>query len=155
MILKTALFLSLVTSAFADPVTISGTVHNHAGKPIKKAAVTLRNMKDEILMEETTSRKGKFFFKKVEPKFYFLVIEHEGEGTKRIKINPRKTRNRDLVLRLELTGEDEPVQCYLFSNNKPTDVDPILKVKGLNAKPSAEHIIITWMDIKQAMSFIL
>ena len=155
MILKTALFLSLVTSAFADPVTISGTVHSHAGKPIKKAAVTLRNMKDEILMEETTSRKGKFFFKKVEPKFYFLVIEHEDDGTKRIKINPRKTRNRDLVLRLELTGEDEPVQCYLFSNNKPTDVDPILKVKGLNAKPSAEHIIITWMDIKQAKSFIL
>lgn len=106
-------------------------------------------------MEETTSRKGKFFFKKVEPKFYFLVIEHKDDGTKRIKINPRKTRNRDLVLRLELTGEDEPIQCYLFSNNKPTDVDPILKVKGLNAQPSAEHIIITWMDIKQAKSFIL
>ena len=126
MILKIALFLSLVASVFADPVTISGTVNNSAGNPVKKAVVTLRNMKDDILMEEKTSRKGKFSFKEVEPNFYFLVIEHEGDGAKRIKINPRKTRNADLELSLELTGGNEPTRCYLFSNDKPTDFDPIL-----------------------------
>ena len=31
--------------------------------PVKKAVVTLRNMKDDVLMEEKTSRKGKFSFK--------------------------------------------------------------------------------------------
>ena len=107
MILKIALFLLLVASVFADPVTISGTVINLAGNPVKKAVVTLRNMKDNVLMEEKTSRKGNFSFKDVEPNFYFLVIEHDGDGSRRIKINPRKTRNADLELSLELTGEDE------------------------------------------------
>ena len=155
MILKIVLFLSLVGSAFADPVTISGTVNNPAGNPVKKAVVTLRNMKDDILMEEKTSRKGKFSFKEVEPNFYFLVIEHEGDGSKRIKINPRKTRNADLELSLELTGENEPTRCYLFSDDKPTDFDPILNVKDINVQSSTEQIIITWKDIKQAQSFIL
>ena len=134
MILKTGLFLTLVASVFADPVTISGTVNNPAGNPVKKAVVTLRNMKDNVLMEEKTSRKGKFSFKEVEPNFYFLVIEHEGDGSKRIKINPRKTRNADLELSLELTGENEPTRCYLFSNDKPTDFDPILNVRDLNVQ---------------------
>jgi len=155
MTLKTALFLSLATSIFANTVSISGTVHNLAGKPLKKASITLRNLKDEVLMEVTTNRKGKFIFKEVEPKFYFLVVQHEEDGTKRIKINPRKKRNRDLVLGLKLTGEDEPVQCYLYSHNKPTDFDPILTVKGLQAETTAEHIVVQWKDIKQAKSFIL
>ena len=155
MILKIALFLLLVASVFADPVTISGTVINPAGNPVKKAVVTLRNMKDNVLMEEKTSRKGKFSFKDVEPDFYFLVIEHEGDGAKRIKINPRKTLNADIELSLELTGEDEPIRCYLFSNDKPTDFDPILNVRDLNVQSSTEQIMITWKDIKQAQSFIL
>ena len=155
MILKIVLFLSLVGSVFADPVTISGTILNPAGNPVKKAVVTLRNMKDNVLMEEKTSRKGKFSFKEVEPNFYFLVIEHEGDGAKRIKINPRKTRNADLELSLELTGDNEPTRCYLFSNDKPTDFDPILNVRDLNVQSSTEQIIITWKDIKQAQSFIL
>ena len=155
MILKIVLFLSLVGSAFADPVTISGTVNNPAGNPVKKAVVTLRNMKDDILMEEKTSRKGKFSFKEVEPNFYFLVIEHEGDGSKRIKINPRKTRNADLELSLEITGDNEPTRCYLFSDDKPTDFDPILNVKDINVQSSTEQIIITWKDIKQAHAFIL
>ena len=155
MILKLALFLSLAASVFADPVTISGTVNNPAGNPVKKAIVTLRNMKDDVLMEEKTSRKGKFIFKEVEPNFYYLVIEHEGDGSKRIKINPRKTRNADLELSLELTSENEPTMCYLFSDDNPTDFDPILNVKDLNVQSSTEQIIITWRDTKQAQSFIL
>ena len=155
MILKIALFSALTASVFADPVTISGTVHNPVGDPVKKAVVTLRNMKDDIIMEEKTSRKGEFSFKDVEPNFYFLVIDHEGDGTKRIKINPRKTRNADLELSLELTGEDETTLCYLFSNDKPTEFDPILTIRDLNVQSSTEQIIITWKDIKQAESFIL
>jgi len=61
MTLRITLFLTLAASLFADPVTISGTVHNPAGNPVKKAVVTLRNMKDDILMEEKTSRKGLIF----------------------------------------------------------------------------------------------
>jgi len=155
MIRKTGLFLTLVASVFADPVTISGTVNNPAGNPVKKAVVTLRNMKDDVLMEEKTSRKGKFSFKEVEPNFYFLVIEHEGDGSKRIKINPRKTRNADIELSLEITGDNEPTRCYLFSDDKPTDFDPILNVRDLNVQSSTEQIIITWKNIKQAQSFIL
>ena len=79
MIHKIALFLLLVASVFADPVTISGTVINPVGNPVKKAVVTLRNMKDNVLMEEKTNRKGNFSFKDVEPNFYFLVIEHESD----------------------------------------------------------------------------
>ena len=80
MILKITLFCSLIATIFADPVTISGTINNPAGNPVKKAVVTLRNLKDNILMEEKTNRKGNFSFIDVEPNFYFLVIEHEGDG---------------------------------------------------------------------------
>ena len=56
---------------------------------------------------------------------------------------------------MELTGENEPTRCYLFSNDKPTDFDPILNVRDLNVQSSTEQIMITWKDIKQAQSFIL
>ena len=151
---KIILFLSFVVFLTANPVSISGVIHSLENKPVKKAKVTIRNLKDEVLMEEVTNRKGKFVFKEVEPKFYFLFIEHENDGNKRIKINPRKKRNRDLVLSLKLTGEDK-VQCYLYSHNKPTDHDPILNVKGLRATTKAEYIIIEWNDIKQANNYIL
>ena len=145
----------LGTVAYADSVTISGIVKNPADKPVKKAAVTLRNLKDEILMEETTNRKGKFTLKDVEPRFYYLVIEHEADGSKRIKINPRKKRNIDLILRLVLTGKDEPVECYLFANDNPTAFDPVLNVRNMKAEPSAGYMVLSWKDIKQAKLFTL
>ena len=145
----------MVTSLFPDSVTITGTVHNPAGKPVKKAIITLRDMKDEVQMEEKTNRKGKFILEDVEPDFYFLVVEHEGDGLRRIKLNPKKTRNIDLVLQLELTGKDEPVISYLFANKNPTDFDPILEVKDLQVLPSIQHLSITWKDINQATSYVL
>ena len=99
------LFLT-VTCLFANSVTIRGIVRNPAGKPVKKASVTLRNMKDEIVVDEKTNRKGNFILEDVDPNFYFLLFENEGDGSKRIKINPRKTKNKDLVLTIELNGED-------------------------------------------------
>jgi len=145
----------LGTVAYADSVTISGIIKNPADDPVKKAVVTLRNLKDEILMEETTNRKGKFTLKDVEPRFYYLVIEHEADGSKRIKINPRKKRNIDLILRLVLTGKDEPVECYLFANDNPTEFDPVLNVRDMKAEPSAGHMVLSWKDIKQAKLFTL
>ena len=152
---RLVLLFLVTTSLFAETVTIRGTVINPAGKPVKKASITLRNMNDEILMEENTNRKGIFILENVEPNFYFLLIEHEGDGSKRIKINPRKTKNRDLEFAFELTSEDQPIQCYLFSKAKPTDYDPILKANNLKVETTTQHIVITWKDIKQASSFTL
>ena len=69
MIYRISLILMMVTSLFPDSVTITGTVHNPAGKPVKKAIITLRDMKDEVQMEEKTNRKGKFILEDVEPAF--------------------------------------------------------------------------------------
>ena len=153
--MRTFLFLFILSGLFANPVTISGTLQSTSGKTVKKAVVTLRNLKDEILIEGKSNRKGKFLFEGVEPNFYYLVVDHEKHGSKRIKINPRKTRNRDLVLRLTLSLKKDPVKSYLFSNNNPTDFDPILIVKGLKIETFAEYLVVTWDEINQANSYAL
>ena len=88
------LYTSIITFSYSQNVMIKGIVRNPANKPVKKAAVTLRNLKDEIIIEAITNRKGEFELEDIEPKFYYLVIEHEGDGSKRIKINPRKNKNK-------------------------------------------------------------
>ena len=153
--MRTFLFLFILSGLFANPVTISGSLQSTSGKTVKKAVVTLRNLKDEILIEGKSNRKGKFLFEGVEPNFYYLVVDHEKHGSKRIKINPRKTRNRDLVLRLTLSLKKDPVKSYLFSNNNPTDFDPILIVKGLKIETFAEYLVVTWDEINQANSYAL
>ena len=154
-ILIASLFFILGGVLCATNITISGTVTNPLDKPVKKATVTLRNLKDEVLVEDFTNRKGKFILEEVEPKFYYLVINHEEDGSKRIKINPRKNQNNNLDLVLSLTGSEQPVDCYLFSDEAPTSSDPVLKVRGVKVETSAEHIIINWRDIKQAKLFNL
>ena len=149
------LFLFIISGLFANPVTISGTLQSTSGKSVKKAVVSLRNLKDEIIIEGISNRKGKFLFEDVKPNFYYLVVDHEKHGSKRIKINPKKTRNRDLVLRLTLSLTKEPVKSYLYSNKNPTDFDPILNVKGLKIETSSEHIVVTWDEINQANSYAL
>ena len=89
-IIRLALYASIVTFSYSQNVIIKGVVINPADKPVKKAIVTLRNLKDEIILEKITDRKGEFELEDIEPKFYYLLIEHEGDGSKRIKINPRK-----------------------------------------------------------------
>ena len=139
----------------ANNVTISGTVNNSEGSPIKKVNVTIRNLKDEIFMETTTNRKGQFKFVGIKPRFYYIVASDLGYGSKRIKINPRKNKNNDVDLIFELNGSEQVVECYLFSNSPPTIEDPILRIKKINAKTTAEKISLSWKDISQAKSYVL
>ena len=76
----------LFSSVYGKNVTISGIVNNPEGEPIKKVNVTIRNLKDEIFMETTTNRKGQFKFEDVKPRFYYLLANDLGYGSKRIKI---------------------------------------------------------------------
>ena len=145
----------LFSSVYGKNVTISGIVNNPEGEPIKKVNVTIRNLKDEIFMETTTNRKGQFKFEDVKPRFYYLLANDLGYGSKRIKINPRKNKNQDIDLILELNGREQKVECYLFSNKPPTLYDPILGIKKLDAKSTAGKISLSWKDIKQAKLYTL
>ena len=113
-------------------VMVSGSINNADGEPLKKVKVSIRNLKDEIFMETQTNRKGQFKFEDVKPRFYYLVAEDLGYGSKRIKLNPRKNKNGDLNLTLELNGQSQNVDCYLFNNNAPTVTDPVLSIKDLS-----------------------
>ena len=149
------LYTSIITFSYSQNVMIKGIVRNPANKPVKKAAVTLRNLKDEIIIEAITNRKGEFELEDIEPKFYYLVIEHEGDGSKRIKINPRKNKNEDLTLSIALQGQDKKVDCYLFGGDPPTSFDPILNIKDLKVETGPERISVTWNDIIQARLYTL
>lgn len=155
LVYRKVLYLAISASVFANSVKISGVVNNQENKPIKKALVTIRSLKDEIYMETKTSRKGEFKFPDVKPKFYFLVVEHETYGSRRIKLNPRKNRNNDLNLFLQLNGEEHKVECYLYDTKPPTEYDPILNVKNFNVTSNPEKIILEWKDNKQAVMYKL
>lgn len=136
-------------------IIISGTVLMSNDEPIEEAIITLRNLKDEILEEKTTNRKGVFRIKDVKPKFYFLTIKHDFHGSKRIKINPRKNKNSNLDIRVYLDGEDESVNCYLFGPEPPTTFDPMLNIKDFEVVTGPENILVTWKDIGQAKLYTL
>ena len=153
--LKFSVYILVYTSIFSQNITITGKVINPADKPVKKAIVNLLNLKDEIVMEDITNRKGEFELEDVEPKFYYLVVDHEGDGSKRIKLNPRKNQNNDLDLVIYLNGEYQPVECFLFGDDPPTTFDPILNVKELEIKTSPAQISISWNDIRQAKLYTL
>ena len=152
-----SVFIVFISSIiYSQNVIVKGVVRNPADKPVKKANVTLRNLKDEIMFEDFTNRKGEFEFEDVEPKFYYLVVEHEGvDGLKRIKINPRKNKNENLDLIISLQGIDNKVDCYLFGNDPPTSFDPILNIRNLNIETRPENITISWKDIIQARLYTL
>ena len=139
----------LPANSFGEKVTIYGSVKNPADNAVKKATVTLRNLKDEVLFEDITNRKGEFKFEDVEPKFYYLLVDHQGDGSKRIKINPRKNKNTNLSVEMTLDGQEQPVECYLFGDEPPTLFDPILNVKTLETSTSPSRITLSWRDIKQ------
>ena len=155
IIIRYVFIICTSTIVFSQNVIIKGVIRNPADKPVKKANVTLRNLKDEIMLEDFTNRKGEFEFEDVEPKFYYLVIEHEGDGSKRIKINPRKNKNENLDLIIPLQGKEDKVDCYLFGNDPPTSFDPILNIRNLNVDTGPEHIIVSWKDIIQAKLYTL
>ena len=149
------LLLALSADSYGEKVTIYGSVRNPADNVVKKAVVTLRNLKDEVLFEDITNRKGEFEFEGVEPKFYYLLVEHQGDGSKRIKINPRKNKNTDLSLELALNGQKQAVECYLFGDEPPTLFDPILNIKTLETTTEPSRITLSWRDIKQAKLYTI
>ena len=155
IILIIVLPIILLSSLLAKNVIISGVVNNPEGKPIRKVNVSIRTLNDEIFMETITNRKGQFKFEDVKPRFYYLIAKDLGYGSKRIKINPRKNKNDDMDLIFELNGKEQAVECYLFSNRPPTLYDPILGIKKINAKSTAENISLDWKDIKQAKIYTL
>ena len=57
---RVALTFHAFTFIYSQNVSITGSVINPANKPVKKAVVTLRNLKDEIIQEGITNRKGEF-----------------------------------------------------------------------------------------------
>ena len=155
ILLRPLLFIVLSSTLIANNVNIIGVVNNPEGKPLKKVNVSIRNLKDEIFLETTTNRKGQFKFEDVKPRFYYLLVQDIGYGSKRIKINPRKNKNKDMDLVLELNGKTQAVECYLFNTNPPTLFDPILNIKKINAKSTPENITLTWKDIRQAKLYTL
>ena len=153
--LKLNLYILFLTSIYSQNVSISGIVKNPADKPIKNATITIRNLKDEILYEKNSNRKGLFKFEDVEPKFYYVVVKHEIEGEKRVKLNPRKNKNNDISLLFLLNGKNQPIECYLYNSAPPTNIDPILNIKNFTAKASPEFIGLSWKGTRQAKLYTL
>ena len=101
--MKNLLYILLVIDlCLAKTVTISGSIFNGQGKPSRKSEVTLFSVDGAPISMMKTNRKGRFEFSEIIPDYYYLVAKHHEDGTLRIKINPRKARNRDLLLRLKL-----------------------------------------------------
>ncbi len=153
--LLVVLFFAISSPLISNTVTISGIVKNQDDEPIKKVLVSLRTLKDEIFLEESTNRKGVFTFEDIRPKFYYITFESEVYGTKRIKLNPRKNRNKDLDIKITLNGDEKFVECYLYDSKPPSKYDPILNIKTFELKSSPEEIFIEWKDIKQAQLYEL
>ena len=65
--------------SYTEPVTISGVVQDTTKSPIKKAEITLQNLRGAILAEEETDRKGLFKIKDIEPDYYYLIIKFQEE----------------------------------------------------------------------------
>ena len=92
----------LIQLCFSNTVSITGSIFNEEGKPSRKALVKLLDINENIFSTVKTNRKGRFELLDIKPEYYFLQIDHPKDGKIILKINPRNSRNRDLVLRLVL-----------------------------------------------------
>ena len=97
--------LFLFQFCYSNSVSITGSVFNEEGKPSRKALVKLLDINENIFSTVKTNRKGRFELLDIKPEHYFLEIDHPKDGKIILKINPRNSRNRDLVLRLVLKKE--------------------------------------------------
>lgn len=145
--------LLLIEFCFSKTVSISGSIINDEGKPSRKAEVTLFGIDDSPIGLVKTNRKGRFEFSDINPDYYYLVANHQDEGMIRIKINPRKARNRDLLLRLNLKKETEIPLIYTYSNVKPIQKDPALRIKKINTSVDDKSIQLSWKTIPQAIKY--
>ena len=152
--MKFLLFLLFIINiCFANTVSISGSIFNDEGKPSRKAEVELLNIFDEVIYVVKTNRKGRFEMLNVDPDYYYLTVNHPKDGSVRIKINPRKERNRDLILRLSLQKDNSDVLIYTFSNVKPILKDPALRIKSLTSNVDEKAITLNWKKSKQAVKY--
>ena len=138
---------------FSKPVSISGIVFNEEGKPSRKAEVKIFDLNDELISIEKTNRKGRFEFLEIQPDFYFLHVDHPKDGNIIVKINPRTERNRDLVMRLILKRDKTVPLIYTYSNVKPIQKDPALRIKNLTSSVDEKSIMLDWRDVKQAKKY--
>ena len=77
--LRTFFCIILSNFAYGKTVNIYGTIVDEEGKPLKKTSISLRSLKDQLLNETMTNRKGKFSIKEIKPDFYYLLIENESK----------------------------------------------------------------------------
>ena len=142
--------LFLFQFCYSNSVSITGSVFNEEGKPSRKALVKLLDINENIFSTVKTNRKGRFELLDIKPEHYFLEVDHPKDGKIILKINPRNSRNRDLVLRLVLKKEKSIPLIYTFSNVKPIQKDPALRTKNLRSDVDEKSITITWNELKQA-----
>jgi len=126
---------------YSNSVSITGSVFNEEGKPSRKALVKLLDIDENIFATVKTNRKGRFELLDIKPEYYFLQVDHPKDGRIILKINPRSSRNRDLVLRLVLKKEKTIPLIYTFSNVKPIQKDPALRTKNLKSDVDEKSII--------------
>ena len=149
--MKNIIFLLLIFEfCFPKTVSISGSIFNNEGKPSRKAEVALFTLDESPIALAKTNRKGRFEFSDIIPDYYYLAVNHPEDGTIRIKINPRKARNRDLFLRLNLKKEIETPLIYTYSNVKPILKDPALRMKTISTTVDDKSIQLSWKKIPQA-----
>ncbi|SVA91339.1 uncharacterized protein METZ01_LOCUS144193, partial [marine metagenome] len=155
MVRKFLFFAFNIHIVLAKTVLISGVVFNMENEPTRKATVTLSNLENVPLIVETTNRKGRFKMKNIKPDFYYLTVEHPEDGQIIVKINPRKKRNRDIVLRLTVAPTPVPPIVYTFSNAKPLETDPALRMKPVKTTVDIGKIIVEWGKRSQAKTYQL
>ena len=139
---------------YSNSVSITGSVFNEEGKPSRKALVKLLDIDENIFATVKTNRKGRFELLDIKPEYYFLQVDHPKDGRIILKINPRSSRNRDLVLRLVLKKEKSIPLIYTFSNVKPIQKDPALRIKNLRSDIDEKSITITWNELKLSLIHI-
>mgnify|MGYP005729592973 FL=1 len=99
---KFSFIFFLFQLCFSNTVSITGSIFNEEGKPSRKALVKLLDIDENIFSTVKTNRRGRFEFLDIKPEYYILQVEHPKDGRIILKINPRNSRNRNLVLRLVL-----------------------------------------------------
>ena len=143
----------IIEICFSKTVSISGSIYNDEGKPSRRAEVKLFTIDESQIGLVKTNRKGRFEFSDLSPDYYYLVALHPEDGSVRIKINPRKARNRDLLLRLNLKKDKEIPFIYTYSNVKPIQKDPALRMKKISTKTNDKYIQLSWKAIGQAVKY--
>ena len=152
--MKYLIYISFVFGVcFSNPLSISGIIFNDEGKPSRRAQIEIFDLNDELISVAKTNRKGRFEFIEIQPDFYFLHVNHPKDGSIIIKINPRAKRNRDLVLRLMLKKEKVTPLIYTYSNVKPIQKDPALRIKNLQSNIDEKSINLVWKSLNQAEKY--